>query len=268
MQKGVDFEVVVAEDYSTDNTKRIIEEYEKQYPGIVKPVRRDSNVGMMENLRTALPLCSGEYVALCEGDDYWTDEYKLAKQLKALHKNTDLDVCISSGYKSFRDGRCIRSWELRKATGRLTTCDILNVKGIMAPTASFFIRKKVLSGLPGWFYECPVADSFLLLSAAKDHGVYYINEPMVVYRVESEGSWSGEQKKINVADRVRFIRGMLESYKKSLIDFELPEICVEKRIGDYKWELMIIYLKRLNLGKAIKCLFNIGFQGVISRFRD
>ncbi|WP_315817037.1 glycosyltransferase family 2 protein [Paraflavitalea speifideaquila] len=83
MQKtNFTFDVIVGEDCSTDKTRQVVAEFEAQYPGIIKPVYHARNVGGARNgYEFCYPKLTGKYIAICEGDDYWTDEYKLQKQV-------------------------------------------------------------------------------------------------------------------------------------------------------------------------------------------
>lgn len=82
-------EVIVADDCSTDNTYKICKEYQTKYPNIVKAVRREKNLGLVKNWIEILKEAQGQYIALCEGDDYWTDPDKIKKQSNFLTKNPD-----------------------------------------------------------------------------------------------------------------------------------------------------------------------------------
>ncbi|MCX7858348.1 MAG: glycosyltransferase [Deltaproteobacteria bacterium] len=81
------FELVIGEDFSTDSTRKICLEYQKRYPNIIKLLQREKNIGMVPNFVDTLKNCKGKYVAFCEGDDYWIDEYKLQKQVEFLENN-------------------------------------------------------------------------------------------------------------------------------------------------------------------------------------
>lgn len=95
MQKtDFSFEVVIGEDCSTDNTREIIQEYVEKYPGLIKPVFHDKNVGGARNAyEYCYPRLTGKYIAICEGDDYWTDPLKLQKQIDLLEKNEQIALC-------------------------------------------------------------------------------------------------------------------------------------------------------------------------------
>lgn len=84
------FEVLINDDASTDNTAKIIREYETMYPDIIKPFYQEKNLYSQKIPITKsilFPNCRGKYIALCEGDDYWTDENKLQSQFDALENN-------------------------------------------------------------------------------------------------------------------------------------------------------------------------------------
>ena len=88
-----DVEIVIGEDRSTDNTLQICLDYKAKYPGKVRVLSRDTNIGMMANMIDTFSQCKGKYVAVCEGDDYWTDPYKLQKQVDFLEKNEEYAIC-------------------------------------------------------------------------------------------------------------------------------------------------------------------------------
>lgn len=98
MQKtNFPFEVIIHDDASTDKTADIIREYQKRYPEIIKPIFQTSNKfsqGKMPIIEYMLDKIQGEYVALCEGDDYWTDENKLQKQVDFLDSHPDFSICF------------------------------------------------------------------------------------------------------------------------------------------------------------------------------
>ena len=86
-QKGVIFEVLLADDCSKDSTLAIMKEYVKKYPKIAKILPRKKNLGMCLNMHDAYQHAKGDYIAICEGDDYWIDSFKLKKQSDFLSKN-------------------------------------------------------------------------------------------------------------------------------------------------------------------------------------
>lgn len=101
-------EYIIAEDCSTDGTKAICEEYATKYPGIIRLISSDHNVGAVENEQRAFLAARGTYIATCEGDDYWTDPLKLQKQVDFLESHPDYSVCFHR-FKRFH--ACDGTWE-------------------------------------------------------------------------------------------------------------------------------------------------------------
>lgn len=90
------FEIVISDDCSTDNTKKIIDTYVSKYPAIFKNVSPSKNLGSIKNFYHVLEKASGKYIALCEGDDYWIDENKLQMQVDFLEKNPEYGMCYTN----------------------------------------------------------------------------------------------------------------------------------------------------------------------------
>lgn len=110
MQK-TDFpiELIIGEDCSTDNTRSIVLEYAAKYPDIIRPLLPDKNLGVTRNFFETLQSATGKYIALCEGDDYWTDPNKLQKQVDFLEANDEYPLVHTNGYRNI-NGR-IKPWK-------------------------------------------------------------------------------------------------------------------------------------------------------------
>ncbi len=91
-----EYELVVGEDYSTDSTRKICEEYAMKNPAVrVLSTSNGENLGYTENWKRTLAECRGEYIAICEGDDYWTDALKLQKQVEYLDAHPRCGLCYT-----------------------------------------------------------------------------------------------------------------------------------------------------------------------------
>ena len=95
MMQKTDFviELVIGEDCSTDNTRAICMEYQQKYPDTIKLLLPEKNLGATQNFIEIFQICKGKYIALCEGDDYWTDPYKLQKQVDLLEAYPNFTLC-------------------------------------------------------------------------------------------------------------------------------------------------------------------------------
>lgn len=87
------FELVIGEDSSTDGTRDIVKRYWTKYPDIIKPFFNETNLGLSLNFSQLLNKCKGRYIAICEGDDFWTDPFKLQRQADFLENNPDCIIC-------------------------------------------------------------------------------------------------------------------------------------------------------------------------------
>lgn len=84
-----EYEIVIDDDCSPDNSRKIIKEYQEKYPDIIKTSFRNKNVGGSRNMYDVMQQCSGKYIAILEGDDFWEDEEKLQYQVEFLEKNPE-----------------------------------------------------------------------------------------------------------------------------------------------------------------------------------
>lgn len=219
------FEVIIHDDASTDDTAQIIREYEEKYPEIIKPIYEKENRFSKHDgslTRSVLPYISGKYVALCEGDDYWTDETKLQKQFSAMQNHTNCRICLHR-VNRVDEGGVLDGISFPKAkieTGQISSERFIElISTDYFQTSSYFVYaeeyKKYYSGKPEFAKYAPVGDEALLLYYGNLGEVYYFDEPMSSYRYLSDGGWSMRQKQKSMSDLVQHydqIIAMLNSF--------------------------------------------------------
>ena len=212
------FEIIIHDDLSTDNTRAIIQEYQQKYPSIIKLILQDVNqfsININLPFKHSLAIAQGEYVALCEGDDFWVDSSKLQRQILALKKHNDLNLCVHNAYIINSEEEPHSSYQFptrKEATHIIDYAEIYKVHSQFCPTASMFIRKSVLDNLPSFFYDAPIGD-FFLEAFSGINGIVYLHEKMSVYRRESQNSWSSETVNNTVKLKKHNLR-MIESLDK------------------------------------------------------
>lgn len=190
------FEIIIHDDASTDETPNIIMEYHRRFPSIIIPILQNENQhskGTKIFSTFINPLIRGEYIAHCEGDDYWIDSSKLQRQYDALKSTQSCDICFHPAKAMYPNDTsriiCLHS----KSTKIFSIGDVILGDGGFMPTASLFYRKEIRTSVDEFFerYEkFPVGDVMLQFLASKRGGALYL--PMVgsVYRINSIGSWS------------------------------------------------------------------------------
>lgn len=191
------FEIVIHDDVSTDGTRDTLLEYKNKYPSLIKLVLQNENQYKLGKKITPLAVehAEGEYIAFCEGDDFWIDKHKLQKQIVELENNKNINLVISKALSLYPDGMTSVFCDLgsKKKIIPFEEC-ILGPKKDFFPTASFFLRKKIFDELPDWFYViAPVGDYYIQLFSAKYNGVIYLPEMTTVYRRDAIGSWSNNR---------------------------------------------------------------------------
>ena len=88
-------EIILSDDCSSDSTPQICRSYAERYPDRVRFITSAENVGMRANYRRTLEAAKGKYVALCDGDDWWCDEDKLARQVAVMEADEQLGLCYT-----------------------------------------------------------------------------------------------------------------------------------------------------------------------------
>ncbi len=195
------FEIVLGEDESRDGTREICLEYAKKYAHIIRCYLRSRKDviyvdGMptgrfngLSNIRSA----RGRYIALCEGDDYWTDSSKLQKQVVYLEKHPEYAMCFHNRIKVDQSGKPIENSELPEEMKRpLTQEDIAMSKYPVPPTATVMYRKSCLPKcLPTWAMRMPLLDRALAILATRSGDAGYLDFIGSVYRIHSGGVLGG-----------------------------------------------------------------------------
>ena len=189
MQKtDFDVELVIGEDCSTDGTARIVAGYERRFPDRIRLVQSERTVGRLRNYLRTLAACGGEYVALIDGDDYWTSDDKLQRQVEVLDDHPDCSLCIHNVLMIYEDGRVPRL-RYRESLGEVLTLeDVLREPFIS--TVSVVFRHGLVREFPPLFYPLPFCDWPLYVLIARHGSIRYIDEVMAVYRLHEGGVWS------------------------------------------------------------------------------
>lgn len=202
MQQGkFKIELIIANDCSPDKTEEIIQNIiSKQAKGnLIKYYKHDKNIGMMPNFIFALEHCTGNYIALCDGDDYWTDPLKLQMQIDYLFANATLVGCFHDAVLVNQASEIISLEYYHPTKNYFSQEDCLIRLGSSYATCSLMFKSETFQQkLPDWFIKRP-CDEFLDLLITQKGVLGYFPRNLCAYRVHDRGIWQGS----SLTDRLR-----------------------------------------------------------------
>ena len=237
MQKtSFDFEILIDDDASTDDTVDIIKLYQERYPDLIKPIFQKENQyskgqrGM--NIAYNFNRAKGTYIAMCEGDDYWTDSLKLQKQIDFLEHNPDYDVSFHDVDIAFKDETFSffeRNWSFLNGIRTVYFKDFIN-RNYHIPTCSFVFRKKKV--IPPPFYDRMNYGDFILFSCALVNSKAYVfYEKMGLYRKNNPGSVTNNKGLFDSfrikSDYIEFLTWLQKQANKEEQEFIVERIYAE-----------------------------------------
>lgn len=262
MQKtNFPFVAIVHDDASTDGTADILRQYAEKYPDIIHPIyetenqysKRDGSLGRIMN--EAIAATGAKYIAMCEGDDYWTDPYKLQKQVDFLESHPDYSMCVTNSATLLGDkfGVAILSiWDT------YTTEQVLlhnsgvvpihktNEIGPIAHTSTYMYRNPHCS-TPQWFKKCFIGDEPITIWMSTFGKIKFINERTSVYRQNvgvSSRNFSFESDYLN-----RII--MYQAANEGL-DYQYNHLICSRIIARYHKKLIRLYFHRHQYVRCLK----------------
>ncbi len=186
------YQIIIGEDCSTDNTAIICKEYEARFPEIIKLFcneKNDLNVNSSRNWQECR-ISGAKYIALLEGDDYWTDPYKLQKQVNFLEKNEECSMCFHRVEILKTNGELLEDF-ITKVPDDYQNIETFAEFGNYIHTPSVLFRAKLLP-IPKSYHNSPIGDFSLYMHLAKFGKIGYISQNMAVYRY-GVGIWSTQE---------------------------------------------------------------------------
>jgi len=224
-------ELIVANDASPDNTDFVIQNILKSHhrASIIHYIKHDKNMGMMPNFIFSLQQSKSKYIALCEGDDYWTDLLKLQKQVDFLKNNPDFGICFHRANLLQKGTLNLHQIPKEFENKSFDYIELLKHYNFIT-TASVVFRKPESFCFPNWFLNLPFGDMGLYKLVSKSRKIYCLPEIMSVYRIHDNGIWSGikqiESKKVYL-NFYRIIYQALNKEEKKVIKNKISLIKVE-----------------------------------------
>lgn len=178
---GFPFELVIGEDRSTDGTLAICEDYQRRHPSLIRLHRRAQNLGCAGNQAAAWAACRGEYIAMLDGDDYWSSPLKLRNQVAFLDDNPEYSMCFTRCRLMSDHGGRYDRWPYRQnIKTTLQTEDVLR-HNLIANCSVMY--RPVFRHFPKWLAGLPYCDLALHVLHSLSGPIGYIPEDMAVYRL-------------------------------------------------------------------------------------
>lgn len=263
------FEVLIHDDASTDGTQEVIREFTDKYPRFFKPILQKENQwqkGINPTHKYNWPRVKGEYVAMCEGDDYWTDPLKLEKQVRFLDNNPEYSLSHSNcdflynstGVLQSNVNEGYENWQ----SDRNSTFEKLIDFSLKIRTPTVVYRRDMREGYDSVSKRYMMGDTPLMLYLSQKGKFHYLSESTAVYRI-TKGTASRSNHRLK---QLKFnLSGCLVRYDACLnYSFEIPEI-LRKRAKESALEYY--FLGGEDLGSEYEGLFSAEIKRQLARLK-
>lgn len=180
------WEILISDDASTDSTPSILADFASKFPDLVRLRLRTTRVGMKTNFLENLTASKGEFIALCDGDDLWTNSSKLQRQVKLLEENRDLSMCFHYTNLVTKNGHFKSLLPIPEGRKPRSSAEELIVLESFMPTSSVVLRNNQPQVFPDWFWLLEnQVDYPLFLHYANFGDIGFIPINMGTYRTGS-----------------------------------------------------------------------------------
>lgn len=235
-------ELIIGDDHPLDNTEKIVANIIETHPKghLIKYTRHKINKGIVGNMVWTMQKAKGEYIALCEGDDYWTDPNKLQKQIDFMKTYEDIVFSFHGASMLYENGEKGTFYKSKHFLDKtiIPKKYFIEMGGGSFSTASVMIKRKLVLEFPNFFIKSKVGDLPLALMAIAAGEIGYIEDIMCSYRVRSEGSWSkNNSDTLSQINHIKFVENLIEQFNIEtnnrfdyLLDIYKQEIIVRKAI--------------------------------------
>jgi glycosyltransferase involved in cell wall biosynthesis len=210
-QLDIPIELVVADDKSSDNTLDIVKEYEARDDRFkFKFLSSQHNLGITKNYQRGFLACSGKYIAVLEGDDYWVSPFKLSKQMKFLDEHWEVDLCAVNYLVYEQESSRFYPRTVNKDEYRHLGARELIDDNLVGNFSTCMYRNAAISKLPANLFELTSYDWIINICIARTSLIGFLNDPMSVYRIHSTGEWSQS----TLIDKLKIQLSLIPEYDK------------------------------------------------------
>lgn len=253
-QTSFEFEILVGEDCSKDGTRAVIQEYVDRYPGRIRLVHHEANIGAIRNQVDVITKSKGRYIALCDGDDFWTDQRKLQKQVDFLEANPEYVICCHHT-KVINEHDEIVYLKEKPVSMEFDYQDVLLGKREETRICSLMIRNidAVRSvGQQAWYFDTYGTDTLFKLYALASTGkkIFVLPDVMACYRLHTGGIWS------MIDSRIRK-RRMVSDFNLTIRNFKYSGWMKKELLKIYIRQYFLFDLRNREINNAMNTIMNL-----------
>jgi len=244
-QTSFDWEVLVSEDCSTDQTRQIVKEYAARHPGLLRLILSEKNLHSNEVVARGIRAAAGQYLALLDGDDYWITSEKLQTQVDFMDRHPESTVCFHQAL--VHDERAHRpDWNWTPTNQKeISTLQDICMDNFIATSSTMF-RRRAIEGPPEWYIAFfPITDWPLHILYAERGTIAYLPKTMSVYRHHEGGAYSGGSQSMKEDEAYRLYQRLDEVFEHryrrffqaGIFDYFLDWVEEHERLGQRKQAL-------------------------------
>jgi glycosyltransferase involved in cell wall biosynthesis len=191
-------EILISDDGSDDHTGEIIKKYADSYPNLIKSISsaKGENMGISRNLKKCFKEATGDYIAILEGDDYWTDQSKLDRQLRFMKHNSDCSM-VFNRINLLRDGKLVELPRQINLPEKLNGDNFIKepTMNLIANFSCCFFKTSIMKSLPEILFKDRFNEIALAFYIEQKGKIGFIPKSMTVYRIHEHGIWSAANEK-------------------------------------------------------------------------
>ncbi|RQO70220.1 family 2 glycosyl transferase [Pedobacter sp. KBW06] len=253
-QTNFEFEILIGEDCSKDGTRVVIQEYADRYPGRIRLVHHETNIGAIRNQVDVITKAKGKYIALCDGDDFWTDQRKLQKQVDFLEANPEYVICCHHTKVINEHDETVYLKENRVSM-EFDYQDVLLGKREETRICSLMIRNidAVRSvAQQSWYFDTYGTDTLFKLYALASTGkkIFVLPDVMACYRLHTGGIWS------MIDSRIRK-RRMVSDFNLTIRNFKYSGLMKKELLKIYIRQYFLFDLRNREINNAMNTIMNL-----------
>ena len=205
-------ELIIGEDCSPDATRDIVREYAARFPAVIRPLLHEHNIGIGHNVVKVLSACRGKYIAMLEGDDYWTDEHKIQLQVNFMEKEPGCVICHHRVLAiAESSGEVVYEYPPDKwRKYRVERVALLqNINFIQ--TCSALYRAIAIPSINEDLLNLPLIDWAITILSLQNGWVGFLDRCMAVYRLHTGGTWQNKPYEERCYYTLKMFDGVIKS---------------------------------------------------------